>query len=287
MDQIVIEDKILSSPPFIHLPSNSPHSQSLPLSLKAMFDPRSQPHSNNKSIPTREIYHNENYIRSSSPMSFGPRARKTAQNYENYRNSHGGGLQFRGENTEDESGFSSPPLWKTSPPVSPQRNYRTLSPNSRSQAIARGQWELMEMVKKLPESCYELSLKDLVQHPRVNDQESCLVGEKILIVRQGSKRNDGKAEMMRSRSVENGGFLLKMVFPFSLRSIKKNKIKKETPISSCARVSPRTEVSSKGVDSGNSSGRSSRSNSSRHKSGCSTPGCWPFIFCNKINKTSK
>ncbi|GFY96541.1 hypothetical protein Acr_11g0008470 [Actinidia rufa] len=241
-----------------------------------MFDPRSQPHSNNKSIPTREIYpdeksistreiyHNENYICSSSPMSFGPRARKTAQNFENYRNSQGGGLQFRGENTEDESGFSSPPLWKTSPPVSPQRNYRTLSPNSRSQAIARGQWELMEMVKKLPESCYELSLKDLVQHPRVNDQESCLVGEKILIVRQGSKRNDGKAEMMRSRSVENGGFLLKMVFPFSLRSIKKKKIKKETPISSCARVSPRTEVSSKGVDSGNSSGSSSRSNSSRY-----------------------
>ncbi|MGI4297478.1 hypothetical protein ACR2WD_27530, partial [Klebsiella pneumoniae] len=79
----------------------------------------------------------------------------------------------------------------------------------------------MEMVKTLPESCYELSLKDLVQHPRMND-----VGNKILIRRQESKRNDGKAEMMRSRSMENGGLLIKMVFPFSLRSIKKKKKKK-------------------------------------------------------------
>ncbi|GFS37582.1 hypothetical protein Acr_00g0052870 [Actinidia rufa] len=258
-----------------------------------MFDPRSQPTSNNKSIPTREIYpnqksistreinHNKNHFRSSSPMSFGSRARRTAQNYENYRNSHSGGLQFRGENTEDESGFSSPPLWATSPPMSPQRNYHTLSPNSRSQAIARGQWELMEMVKTLPESCYELSLKDLVQHPRVND-----VGDKILIRRQESKRNDGKAEMMRSRSMENGGLLIKMVFPFSLRSIKKKKKKKETTISSCARVSPRPEAASKGVDSGSSSGSSSRSNSIRHKSGCS-PGCWPFLLRNKIKKNFK
>ncbi|KAF4377132.1 hypothetical protein F8388_017536 [Cannabis sativa] len=74
---------------------------------------------------------------------------------------------------EEEEGFRvySPPLWKTnrssskkeSLPLLPHNHhYSNLSSNSRRQAIIDGRKELMEMVQHLPESCYELSLKDIV-----------------------------------------------------------------------------------------------------------------------------
>ncbi|XP_047942678.1 uncharacterized protein LOC125189443 [Salvia hispanica] len=61
----------------------------------------------------------------------------------------------------DDSGAISPPLWRnrSSSPSLP-----LLSPDSRAQAIARGRSELMEMVRHMPESSYELSLKDIVEH---------------------------------------------------------------------------------------------------------------------------
>ncbi|TXG53070.1 hypothetical protein EZV62_022239 [Acer yangbiense] len=74
----------------------------------------------------------------------------------------------------DDSGVCSPPLWRTSPNSSPQHrknHYRSLSPSSRTQAIARGQRELMEMVGRMPESCYELSMKDLVEHPMIESKQ--------------------------------------------------------------------------------------------------------------------
>ncbi|KAG2268962.1 hypothetical protein Bca52824_063517 [Brassica carinata] len=69
-------------------------------------------------------------------------------------------------NDQSDSGVCSPTLWSTSPPRSPRHrpeDYSSLSPDSKAQAIARGQRELMEMVSKMPESCYELSLKDIVE----------------------------------------------------------------------------------------------------------------------------
>lgn len=119
----------------------------------------------------------------------------------------------------DDSGVCSPPLWKSSPstpsePLLSHHVYRSLSPASRIQAITRGQKELMEMVRNMPESSYELSLKDLVEHhpiephapppPRVRRQES----------RRNMARNG-------SLKLENKGMLLKMVFPFSLQQPKK------------------------------------------------------------------
>lgn len=185
----------------------------------------------------------------------------------------------------------------------------------------------MEMVKHMPESCYELSLKDLVEHNRLGSQsqeeeeeekslvnlKSFEVDEKVKVIkRQGSSKvgGDHKGKMMRSKSHESGGLLLKMVLPFSLESKKKNK--KSSNNGLCAKVSPKpdqktgsdqsSEKSWKGVDkewwkkrfsvssegesglfnshsgsSGSSRGSSSRSNSSSHRrSGCS-PGCWFFL----------
>ncbi|XP_059631689.1 uncharacterized protein LOC132274431 [Cornus florida] len=259
--------------------------------------------------------------------NYGAKAVKAAQNYESYRSFDGGSVQFRpGNMEEEESGVCSPPLWKTSPPRGPlpprhpQRAYGHLSPVSKTQAIARGQWELMEMVKSMPESSYELSLKDLVEHTRVETQEECLVGEKNLkifgsefvdqrvkVMRQESKKNEKKAKMVRSGSIDNRGLFLKMVIPFYFGSKKKKKA-----TNTCAKVSPKPEVSdrsSKGVDkdwwkkkvvgsgesesgvttsnsgSSGSSSSSSRSNSGR-KMSAFIPGCWSF-FCTKKSKTGK
>lgn len=198
-------------------------------------------------------------------MNFGARARKTAQNYENYRHWDGGGLQFGGETKpEDDSGVCSPPLWKTSPGTSPQHhqnNYRYLSPASKTQAIVRGQRELMEMIRNMPESSYELSLKDLVEHQRTDVRRETVIEEKdrsneVVAYRNGKEKRKGekKGRMMRSESLDNnGGLFLKMVFPFSFGT--KSKIKKTNlAMNPCSKVSPKplppagAEGSGKGVD---------------------------------------
>ncbi|KAI5664482.1 hypothetical protein M9H77_23805 [Catharanthus roseus] len=249
------------------------------------------------------IDHHISYATFGGPWNFGPRARKTAQSYEEYRNNNWDvaydddeEVQFRPLNSEDDrSGVHSPPLWTTSPPRSPVHslhhvniNYRTLSPASRTQAIAKGQRELMEMVKSMPESCYELSLKDLVEQPKVEKtQEECLLQEmkkydqslahqRVNIKRQESKKNETRVQnVMRSTSMENGGLFLKMVFPISLKSKKKKNLNNTISSSnsttiSCAKVSPKPEMSDKdwwkkrfssSESNCDSSGRSSSNNS--------------------------
>ncbi|MCD7460876.1 hypothetical protein HAX54_044639 [Datura stramonium] len=174
-----------------------------------------------------------------------------------------GGVQFRVQEMShhvdygDESGVSSPPLWRNSPPRSPvhplqnSRNHRSISTSSRALAIAKGQWELMEMIKNMPESCYELSLKDLVEKNAIleSDQEACLMNkeeenftstasreEQVVqqrvksIKRQESRKNKNssnksdhqkKGKMIRSESFEDRRLFLKMFFPISLESKKK------------------------------------------------------------------
>ena len=109
------------------------------------------------------------------------------------------------------------------------------------------------MAKNMPETCYELSMKDLVeQQPRVEEEHShqqqprveeeyshhqeqyCLDGKKSLSressnQEQKSKRDEKKGKVIvRSRSIDNGGLFLKVVvFPVSLGSKKKNKKKKK------------------------------------------------------------
>ncbi|KAL3845475.1 hypothetical protein ACJIZ3_002878 [Penstemon smallii] len=212
----------------------------------------------------------------------------------------------------DDSGVCSPPLWKNngpSPPKSPSQpllghhSYRT--PNSRAQAIAKGQWELMEMVKNMPESSYELSLKDLVEHQKIESQipQSLQQRGVVKVKRQESKTNE--KNVMRSGSFETKGMFLNMVIPFSLKSKKK----KNFVSNSSGKVSPkpseglkserdwwkkkftgssdsdssRTTNNSATSDSTRSSsgGSSDRSNrGSRKKNGFLT-GCWSFFQSRK------
>ncbi|PIM98581.1 hypothetical protein CDL12_28937 [Handroanthus impetiginosus] len=197
----------------------------------------------------------------------------------------------------NNSGENSPPLWQNSPthPLLRRNNYRALSPNSRAQAIARGQWELMEMVKNMPESSYELSLRDLVEHQRVEIQTEKSVDsnkslnqrEVVIVKKQGSKKNE--RNVIRSGSFENKGLFLNMVFPFSLKPKKKTKFGGNN---TSGKVSPKPEgekdwwkkrftgsSDSESSRTSNNSGGGSRQSSyggGRKSHGCLT-GCWPFL----------
>ncbi|KAL3504321.1 hypothetical protein ACH5RR_034162 [Cinchona calisaya] len=264
-----------------------------------MLDPRTE-HENNhiQNFDPFQTINNKNDVWRS--CNFSARVRRTGENYQNFMNLNSGGVQLRPQNSEDESEIQSPPLWNSSPPRSPSNSshnsniYRSLSPTSRTQAIARGQKELMEMVKHIPESCYELSLKDLVEHPRIlgsPKEESYLLEEKkyddqvlnhqrvnksIRRQESSSKKNgEKKTRVLRSASLENRPDLfLKMIFPVSFNSRRK----KNLMANSLAKVSPSKpegcEKTSKTVDKDWWKKRLSSSNSSSSDSGkTSTNNC--------------
>ncbi|KAK7275575.1 hypothetical protein RIF29_16694 [Crotalaria pallida] len=154
---------------------------------------------------------------------------------------------------EDEPGICSPPLWSRSPPRSPnqRRNYyRSLSPTSKTQAIERGQRELMEMVRNMPESNIELTLKDIVEKPKADD-DVVVEDEKKLRnknVHKSVSRKVEKKVSSGSNKFDVGGLYLKMVFPTSLGSKKNNKkkMKECSTNNSSSKVSPRPSVSADG-----------------------------------------
>ncbi|KAK8642889.1 hypothetical protein V6N13_012214 [Hibiscus sabdariffa] len=173
------------------------------------------------------------------------RLQRTAQNYRSWWNTMGA--------DEDDSGISTPSLW--TPPPGNNINYRCLSPSSKAQAIARGQRELMEMVSRMPESCFELTLKDLVEHRDAaveSKQDSSAEGRgpvnEDAYIKEKEKKKNQKPQINTSGGVDNGGFLLKMVFPipFSLGSKSKNKKKMKrsgSNVNCNSRVSPKPTVS--------------------------------------------
>ncbi|KAK1436433.1 hypothetical protein QVD17_02213 [Tagetes erecta] len=178
-------------------------------------------------------------------------------NHRHRFNERSSGVQFRLETMEENSGVCSPPLWRSiSPPDSPVRFPRSLSPASRAQAIARGQREMMEMVENMPETSYELSLKDMVEQRReftdasVDETQSMEDGEQRLISedkkqqrsksksknvkRQESSKN-GRIIVKTGSMNQNKGLLINMFFPFSIGSNSnnnKNKNKKMMSVSS-------------------------------------------------------
>lgn len=165
-------------------------------------------------------------------------------------------LEFHAEaNTEDGFGVYSPPLWKancsrsskqeSSPLLPYNHHYSNLSPNSRRQAIADGRKELMEMIQNLPESCYELSLKDIVaeQHSFQEGEEESSVSkdetfdfnaERKIMKLKKKKMNLRRGQITRTGSMESETFLIKMFLPSSLGLMKKAKPSRVPSISSSA-----------------------------------------------------
>ncbi|CAN1234648.1 hypothetical protein LINPERPRIM_LOCUS4276 [Linum perenne] len=150
-----------------------------------------------------------------------------------------------------------PPRWMGRPAAAAEEDEIDnwcLSPASRAMEIARGQRELMDMIKIMPEEFYELSLKDLVDHHaqighelnpnrsperNSNNEEGGGGGGEVSRPVESEKEIDNippavteaitaaPAKMKRSGSMNNGhgtGFLLKMGLPISyLRSRRKKK----------------------------------------------------------------
>uniref|UniRef100_A0A2N9J7U0 Uncharacterized protein n=1 Tax=Fagus sylvatica TaxID=28930 RepID=A0A2N9J7U0_FAGSY len=93
---------------------------------------------------------------------------------ENFSDKFGTDIEFEVQASlvEEEIGGYSLPIWKRSTsknvqiessPLLPHNHHSSnLSPTSRRKAIADGRRQLMEMIKDMPESSYELSLKDIV-----------------------------------------------------------------------------------------------------------------------------
>ncbi|KAK9096239.1 hypothetical protein Sjap_021736 [Stephania japonica] len=180
--------------------------------------------------------------------------RETKQNMENHDNGNQveGRIEFRPHDV-DESDVASPPMWKSSSPTensqlqSHYKSYQLLSPMSRSQVIARGQQELMEMIKDMPESLYELSLQDIVEQPiaqklgleiRIEEQEessNAIRGKK----RRGlGKKGYDKKQYLRTGSMSSEPFLLSNLFPTSWGS----KNQKSSNMGPRSKLSPRPRM---------------------------------------------
>lgn len=143
---------------------------------------------------------------------------------------------------EDEFTDCSPPLWtKASRNIRYHCHYSFPSSDSHLQAIADSKKELMEMIKDMPESSYELSFKDILE-----DQKSMEVEKKKTVTQEMNQKcktgdsekckNIRQRQISRSESMESRVLLLNMFLPVSIGSKKsKRRI--------CGKVSP--ELSSK------------------------------------------
>ncbi|KAK0602993.1 hypothetical protein LWI29_000260 [Acer saccharum] len=217
-----------------------------------------------------------------------------------------------------EFGACSPPaLWKsrnsTEYELSPLllEGYRNsnFSTRTRSEAIAEGRRELMEMIHNMPDCNYELSLKDMVDEVKTSHG----VKEEIMVIDKRSFSFETEDQMKKQKKTkESGGisragsmvneiFLIKMFFPSSLGLKKKPTGKK------CSRVSPRTSfdrsanhhhhdkeqwIKKMSVEGGNHEDcgkNSNRSNTSRkvEVNSNSSPGCWPIFHIKKSKSKSR
>ncbi|PPD99883.1 hypothetical protein GOBAR_DD03063 [Gossypium barbadense] len=195
------------------------------------------------------------------------------------------------------------PLWgankvSDASPLLPNNHfYSYLSPTRRRQMIEEGRKELMEMIRNMPKSSYELSLKDLVD--KQNSSET--VKEKVVLEDKSfrleteirTKKRTAKAKagsLSRTASMETDKLLLKMFFPSRLSFKKKSMAENSSKVS----PSPSCEGSEKPVDKQwwikkifiqrdhkNKEDSCKNSSKSRDAKGSSLPGCWPFFFCKK------
>ncbi|XP_060215396.1 uncharacterized protein LOC132642150 [Lycium barbarum] len=142
----------------------------------------------------------------------------------------------------------SPPLWTQRPLGVAKNQASTLPcydyfgnpfPGSRLQVIKNGRRHLMEMIQDLPESSFELSLKDIVddqQSTEESKQATTVKGSDQKVRMPQQRKTLKRSQISRSESMESGVFLLKMFLPASIGSKKKLKPR------NCSKVSSKTSV---------------------------------------------
>ncbi|XWS44694.1 hypothetical protein CRYUN_Cryun15aG0069700 [Craigia yunnanensis] len=240
-------------------------------------------------------------------------ARKTWY-YDTLNNLDGYEIDFQFQASVEESfGDFSSPLWgakkvtDASPLLSNSPFYSNLSPTTRRKAIEEGRKELMEMIRNMPESSYELSLKDIVdeQHGEavkvtaVSEDKSFHFETETPTKKKKKKRKKCKAgTISRTGSMDADSFLIKMFFPSSLSFKKKSIAGNSSKVS----PSPSCEGSEKPVDkqrwiwikrffiqrnhknreySSKNSTDSKNSSARRPDNRSSLPGCWLSFLFNK------
>lgn len=221
----------------------------------------------------------------SSSKQFNFWGRKETRKCEDDDDLQSSPIEFQTEKG-DYSAYS-PPLWASKSNVNsnllPHNHYYSSpSPTSRLQAIQDGRKELLEMVKGMPESSYELSLQDIVDD-----------GTKRKEVKQDTKKKSERNNKRhsRSRSMNDEVFLLKMFLPSCLSCKNKTTLENRSKVSrmpsfdgyekpmekerwsiSCL-VSRRNRSNSSGSSSSSGSTGCNSSSRSRSVDGNYTPGC--------------
>ncbi|KAG6657311.1 hypothetical protein I3843_04G075300 [Carya illinoinensis] len=229
-------------------------------------------------------------------------------------------MEIQAQTSLVEEGFEaySPALWERiasrnidyeSSPLLPHNHHSSkLSSTSRKKAIAEGRRQLMEMVQDMPESCFELSLKDILDEQHISGVQEVIIEKSGFhldtepqMKRQNKKKNKGITKASRVstiRSMDNKTFLLNMFFPTSLA------LKMKSKAGNCSEVSPSPSFedskhhiykdwwmkrflqgASNKRNIGNSMGGSTRSSNSRLDDAKIIPGCWSFHT--KKNKTKR
>lgn len=124
--------------------------------------------------------------------------------------------------------------WDASPLLTNSYFPGNLSPTTRTQTIEEGRKELMEMICKMPESSYELSLKDLVDLEQHGEalKVKAVSEEKSFHFETKKKKKRKASPISRTASMEADSFLIKMFSP-SFLSFKKKSIAERT-----SKVSP-------------------------------------------------
>ncbi|XP_056168370.1 uncharacterized protein LOC130134518 [Syzygium oleosum] len=135
--------------------------------------------------------------------------------------------------------------------IAKDHHYSNLSPSTRTRRIEEGRREMMEMIRNLPESSYELSLKDIVdnqlplQENQEEEEEKFQFPSAEAESNKNQKRKKRKKvtrtpshqhQVSRCNSLETGTFLIKMFFPSFLALNKKP----ATSRNSRLKISPRT-----------------------------------------------
>ncbi|KAH7520945.1 hypothetical protein FEM48_Zijuj08G0199500 [Ziziphus jujuba var. spinosa] len=227
--------------------------------------------------------------------------------------SSGGGGELECQAQDSFGAYSSPfqesnnmtNITDSSPLLPYNHHYCNLSPASaRRGLILESRRELMEMIHNIPESCYELSLKDIVdqQHGLQEDaaKESVIEDRSFhfdteaQIRKQKRKKKSFKTgQLSRIESMEDKTFLIKMFFPITpLSSNKKGKQLSRSKVTS--RSSPkRADQNHKNKKIwtlrfiiawlNKSIFRKSVSKSNNSTRRCAdtnlVPGCWSFLGC--------
>lgn len=122
--------------------------------------------------------------------------------------------------------------------------------SSRQQAIEQGRREIMEMVRDMPESCFELSLKDIVDEGlslrEARKEDGSIDKEEMQKSRKKRKKAKNvprlgmdRSPVSRSYSMDSGSFMIKMFFPAFLKS---RTAQSKGGNRSKSKVSPRTSI---------------------------------------------